>query len=108
MTVNNLVEKMSLEVLNLSDGEKTVTGGYTGDLLSWVMSRASAGDAWITIMSNINIIAVASLCDVSCIILAENAEAEQSVVSLAAEKKINLLRSEKSSFALSCELGRLL
>lgn len=108
MTVNSIIEKMSLEVLNLSDGEKTVTGGYTGDLLSWVMSRASAGSAWITIMSNINIIAVASLCEVSCVILAENAETEQSVISLAAEKKINLLRSGKSSFELCGELSRLL
>jgi hypothetical protein len=49
--------------LNLSDGEKEITGGYTGDLLSWVMGRASCGNAWITIMSNINIIAVASLLD---------------------------------------------
>jgi hypothetical protein len=99
---------MSLEVLNLSDGEKEITGGYTGDLLSWVMGRASCGNAWITIMSNINIIAVASLLDFSCIILAENAEVDPSVVSIAAEKKINLLRSAKKSFELCSELGRLL
>ncbi len=99
---------MSLEVLNLSDGEKEITGGYTGDLLSWVMGRASCGNAWITIMSNINIIAVASLLDFSCIILAENAEVDPSVVSIAAEKKINLLRSAKNSFELCSELGRLL
>ena len=108
MTVNNLVEKMSLDVLNLSDGEKEITGGYTGDLLSWVMGRASCGDAWITIMSNINILAVASLLDLSCIILAENVEIDQSVVSLATRKNVNLFRSGKNSFTLCSELGKLL
>jgi hypothetical protein len=108
LTVNDITQKLSLEVLNLSDGQREITGGYTGDLLSWVMGRASCGDAWITIMSNINIIAVASLLDFSCIILAENAEVDQSLVKLAAEKNINLLRSEKNSFMLCRELGRLL
>ena len=108
MTVRNMIEKLSLEVLNLSDGERTIAGGYTGDLLSWVMGRASSGDAWITIMSNINILAVASLLDFSCIILAENAEVDQSLLTTAADKKINLLRSDKHSFTLCCELGKLL
>lgn len=108
MTVYSIIKKMSLEVLNLSDGEKTITGGYTGDLLSWVMGRASCGNAWITIMSNINVIAVASLLDFSCIILAENVEIDPTIVSLAEEKKINLLRSKKNSFELCSELGRLL
>jgi hypothetical protein len=108
VTVNQLIEKMSLEVLNLADGEVSIEGGYTGDLLSWVMGKASYGNAWITIMSNINILAVASLLELSCIILAENAETDQSLILLAARKNINLLRSSKNSFTLCSELGKLL
>ena len=51
-----------------------MTGAYTGDLLSYVMSRAKSGDAWVTIMSNVNVIAVAGLTDVSCVILANSAD----------------------------------
>ena len=89
-------------------GARAVTGGYTGDLLSWVMGRAQEGDAWITIMSNANIIAVATLADVSCILLAEGAEPDKGVAALATEKGINLLGSAESAFALGARLNRLL
>lgn len=108
MTVNKAIELLSLEVINLTDGEKNIDGGYTGDLLSWVMGRASYGNAWITIMSNVNILAVASLLDFSCIILSENVEISDDLKVLAMQKNINLLRSEKNSFTLCAELGKLL
>ena len=41
--------------------------------LSWVMARAQSGNVWITVMGNVNAIAVATLTDVSCIVLTENA-----------------------------------
>ena len=43
------------------------------DLLSFVMGRAPADCAWITVMGNVNAIAVAVLADTACIVLAENA-----------------------------------
>ena len=108
MTVNDLIKSLSLETINLSDGDRSVEGGYTGDLLSWVMGRGGYGNAWITIMSNVNILAVAALLDFSCVILAENSEVSEELRSLAASKGINLLRSGKSSFELCAALGRLL
>ena len=70
MTVNDFAAKQGFGVVAMPDGEREIKGVYIGDLLSWVMGRAKADDAWITIMSNINIVAVASLADVACIILA--------------------------------------
>lgn len=108
MTVSELREQLRLTAYALPDGARAVTGGYTGDLLSWVMGRAQQGDAWITIMSNANIVAVATLADVSCIVLAEGAEPDQGVAALAAEKGINLLGGAESAFALGAQLSRLL
>ena len=71
MTVRQMIDEMQLTPLTCPDPERVVTGGYVGDLLSWVMGRARSGQAWITIMSNINTVAVASLADVACVILAE-------------------------------------
>ena len=71
MTVAELKSRLSLDAVSLPEPDREVTGGYVGDLLSWVMGRASAGDAWITIMSNMNVAAVASLADVSCVIFSE-------------------------------------
>ena len=57
--------------ISLPEPDREIKGVYIGDLLSWVMGRATSGDAWVTIMSNINVIAVAQLTDVACVILAE-------------------------------------
>ena len=88
MTVRELAEKLNLEVLSSAEPEREITGAYAGDLLSWVMGRAQSGDAWITIMTNINTVAVASLADVACVILAEDCEIEDDVVATAQAKGI--------------------
>ena len=59
MQLVEIMEKLSLEVLNLADGTREVKDAYTGDLLSWVMGRAESDMIWVTIMTNINILAVA-------------------------------------------------
>ena len=73
MTVQDLIEKLDLSVLVEGELDREITDCYIGDLLSWVMGRAPADSAWLTVMGNINSIAVATLADVSCIILVENA-----------------------------------
>lgn len=101
MTVKEFAQSNGLCEVVIAEGDREITGGYTGDLLSWVMGRAVSGDAWITIMSNINIAAVAALTDVACIILAEGVSLEESVLSVVRDKGINVLSSEKNAFELS-------
>ena len=108
MTVSSLKEALHLTAFALPQGERDVLGGYAGDLLSSVMGRAQADDAWLTIMSNPNIVAVATLTDVSCIILCEGVAPDAGVANLAAEKSINLLGSESSAFSLSAQISLLL
>ncbi len=98
MTVNGLIESCSFDIICLADGEREIDGCYIGDLLSWVMGRARENNAWITIMSNINVIAVASLADVSCVILSEGVQLEDEVRAVAEQKGINVLCSEKPIF----------
>ena len=108
MTVAEAAAALSLEALALPCGEKEIRGGYAGDLLSWVMGRAEAGSAWVTIMTNSNIVAVASLLELSCIILAESSACDDALRNLAAEKGVNLLRSPQTAYALCNALGRIL
>ena len=61
MTVQQLTDALSLTIFSLEEPDRPVTGGYCGDLLSWVMGRAPADGAWLTIMSNVNVAAVAAL-----------------------------------------------
>ncbi len=105
MTVNELKEKLELTAVCLPDGDREVTGCYIGDLLSWVMGAAKSGDACVTIMSNINIVAVASLCDTACIILAEGVTLDEEVKRTAEERDVNVLSSQKSAFALATAIS---
>ncbi len=108
MTVKQMAETLSLEVLCMPDGEREVTGGYAGDLLSWVMGRANEGDAWVTIMSNVNIVAVATLADPSCIILSEGVAPEEGVLDKAIGVGVNILGSKKDTFDLCAKIATLL
>lgn len=101
MKVNELASLEGFSTLSLPDGEREIFGVYIGDLLSWVMGRAKADDAWITIMSNINIVAVASLADVACIILAEGVQLERAVLETAKSKGINILSCSLPAFEIS-------
>ncbi len=108
MTVATLIERLSLEEVHVADRDREVTGGYAGDLLSWVMGRAREGDAWVTIMTNINVLAVASLADVACVVLAENVPVEADVLQAAAAKGITLLRSQESTYEVCKQIGAVL
>ena len=105
MTVRDLSVLADFSEIILPDPEREIDGCYVGDLLSWVMGRASADNVWITIMSNANIIAVASLIDVSCIILAEGVVPGNEVIELARTKGINLLCSEKTAYEIAADLA---
>ena len=96
------------EALSLADPDREINGVYIGDLLSWVMGNASAGNAWITIMSNINVVAVAVLTDVACIILSENAELAADALLQAEQKGINVLKSPLPSYETAIRLHGLL
>lgn len=109
MKVSELKEKLNLTVVTQEDFfDKDVMGCYIGDLLSRVMGKATEGDAWITIMNNLNIIAVASLTEAACIILCEGVSLEEKITERANDEGIIVLKSEKSAYELAKEISKLL
>ena len=108
MTVKQLAESLSLKVICMPDGDREVTGGYAGDLLSWVMGRANSGDAWITIMSNVNIVAVATLADPSCIVLSEGVGIDAEVLEKAKSVGVKILGSDEDTFAICARIAAVL
>ncbi len=105
MKISELAERLGLEILTLPSPDTEVSGCYTCDLLSWVMGRAGEGQVWITIMTNINVVAVAHLVGVSAIVLAEDAPVASDVVKKAEQEGINVLRSRMTAFELSAALS---
>ena len=108
MTVNELSSREEFSAVSMPDGEREISGVYIGDLLSWVMGRAKADNAWITIMSNINIAAVASLADTACVILAEGVTLEHEVAETAKSKGVNILSTGMPAYETAVLLSKLL
>jgi hypothetical protein len=107
MTVIEMQAALSLTPVALPEGDREVEGVYIGDLLSWVMGRAQSGNVWLTIMSNLNIVAVATLSDVSCIILCEGVTLDESVKCTAESKGINILATEGTAYETAKRLAEL-
>ena len=107
MTVLDLQRALSLRPVSLPEDDREVEGVYIGDLLSWVMGRAQSGNVWLTIMSNLNIVAVATLSDVSCILLCEGVVPEESVRSTAEAKGINILATDMTAYETAKKLSEL-
>ena len=108
MTVKELSTLENFAPVVLSDPDREICGVYIGDLLSWVMGRAGEGDAWITIMSNVNILAVASLADTSCIIIAEDVKLDSEVIETAKSKNINIVSSKIGIYDTAIALNQVL
>ncbi len=108
MKVKELCKRLDWE-LSYGDGESEITGGiYCGDLLSMVMSRAPLGCLWITIMGNVNAMAVASLADCACVVLAENVPMNEEIRTGAEKGGVTVLRTKKPIFEASFEAAKAL
>ncbi|MCQ1528490.1 AraC family transcriptional regulator [Lutispora saccharofermentans] len=102
MTVREMCERLELKPLTGECGmDREVSGAYICDLLSWVMSHAQRGDAWITIQTHTNIVAVATLLELSSVIIAEAAEVEEDTIKKAIDEDIPILVSNKSAFLIA-------
>ena len=101
MIVKNLVDDFGFQLLAGKDGlNNEVRGAYSCDLLSWVMSHTNDSDAWITVQTHLNIIAVASLLNLSCIIIPEGIEVDSDTITKADEEGIPVLSTELNSYKI--------
>ena len=82
------------------DGAADITHGYASDLLSDVLANAPAGGILVTLQVHLNVIAVATLHDMSCVIIPESGTVEAEVVDKAMEEGVAVLTSPHTSFGI--------
>ena len=100
MTVRDLIDKNWYKVVN--EGDETDRGiekVFCCDLLSIAMGKAPSGCAWVTVMGNINTLAVATLTDAAVVILAENAQLDENAAAKAAQQGVTVLLIEQNASA---------
>ncbi len=106
--IKTICEKINAKVLAGSDQmDKEISGVYICDLLSWVMSHANKGNVWITVMSHANVVAVASLLDLGCIIVPEEIEVDIDALKKAEEEGIPVLSTSLNAYQIAVELEKM-
>ena len=108
MTVQELLKLANLKVINEGDLSKNIDNVYIGDLLSWVMANAEPDNVWLTIMSNVNIVAVATLTEVSCIVLCEGVSADDDCLNKAKEQGVTILGTDKSIYETAIDINKII
>lgn len=105
MTVKQMAGQAGLKILAGEDSlDREIEGVYSCDLLSFVMGRAPADSAWVTVMGNVNAMAVAMLADVACVVLAEGAALDDDAKNKAEMNDIAVLWSEKPVFDAALDI----
>ena len=108
MTVQQLAARPEFTLLHLGDLNPELTRVFTCDLLSVCMSKASAGCVWVTVMGNMNTVAVATLADAACIVLAENAAIPEECIRKAADEGVAVYRCDEPIFETAKRIDALL
>ena len=107
MIVNDIVRALNLQVVaGAAALSREITGGYSADLLSCVMARAKAGNAWVTLQAHPNVIAVATLLELAAVIVTEGAPVQDDVKAKADVEGIALLATSRTTFWVVGELAR--
>jgi len=102
MKVKELVEKLGLKVLAGENGlDREIDGCYISDLLSDVMGNAEEGNIWITLQTHKNVMAVASLKEMSCIILVKDLGANEDTINQANDEEMPILQTPLPTFEIA-------
>lgn len=93
LKVGQLAENDNFVIQNMSEEGKTaeIQNIYCCDLLSIAMSKMPEKAVWVTVMSNLNTLAVASLTDTACVILAESVSVDENMLLKAEAQGITVL-----------------
>jgi len=102
MKVQELVEKLNLKVLAGANGlDREIDGCYISDLLSDVMGNAMEGNIWITLQTHKNVMAVASLKELACIILVKNLVPNDETIEQSNDEDLPILQTSLPTYEIA-------
>ena len=94
MKARDAIKALNAEEIYIANEDKEITCGYVGDFLSHVMGSAPSDCAWFTIMNNVNVCAVATLADVSLIVLCEGVHPDENLLSKVKLQGFNIISTK--------------
>ncbi|MBE5878838.1 MAG: hypothetical protein E7288_02530 [Lachnospiraceae bacterium] len=89
LTINTIISCKDFTLITpVPNPDREISKPFCCDLLSIAMGKACENACWVTVMANVNTLAVATLTDVSCIILAEGAQFDEATLQKAITEEI--------------------
>jgi hypothetical protein len=107
MHVRQVIKQLGLNLTGGTQIDVEITGGYASDLLSCVMAGAKAGNIWVTLQAHPNVIAVASLIELSAVVITEGVAPDPETIRRAYENEIPLLTTAQGTFSVVAALAAL-
>lgn len=104
MKLKDILTLPECRVLAEGDPQRELSRVFCCDLLSIAMGKAPADGVWVTVMGNRNTLAVASLTDTACIVLAEGVSLDEGTLTKAEEEGIAVLSTDLPSFDIALEI----
>lgn len=104
MKLQTILDLPDCHTLTNGNPERIISKVFCCDLLSIAMSKAPADSVWVTVMGNINTLAVAALADVACIILAEGVTLDEGTIIQAETEGIAILQTELPVFDMALKV----
>jgi len=105
MTIREAAAMLGAEIIQDEFEDTPLSGAYTSDLLSDVMANAKEGGALITIQAHKNTVAVATLVNISVIILCNNRPVQDNdMLDAAKDEGIAVIRTKENQFTVSGKL----
>ena len=98
MKLQMIFELPGFRVLAEGNPRREISRVFCCDLLSIAMGKAPADGVWVTVMGNRNTLAVASLTDTACIVLAEGVSLDEATLKKAREEGIAVLSTDLPVF----------
>jgi len=109
ITIDTLVRELNMNVLAGKQWTcRELAGAYPCDLLSWVMAHINSDFAWVTVHTHVNIIAVAKLTGIPCVIIPENIDVEPYTLKKAEDEEVVLLGTSMNSYEICTSIYDLL
>lgn len=107
MDTQKLCQLSNWKIVTNPNVNKEIVGAYIGDLMSYVMGNGKPNNAWLTIQSHINVVAVAMIREFSCVILCDHLHFSKEVIDHANKENIILIECPDSMYQASLKLGNL-
>ena len=104
MKLKDILTLPECRILAEGDPQRELSRVFCCDLLSIAMGKAPADGVWVTVMGNRNTLAVASLTDTACIVLAEGVSLDEGTLAKAEEEGIAVLSTDLPSFDIALEI----